>query len=264
MRKLSFYGHTPSRMGEEAVPGRLIVIEGTDSVGRSTQIAMLQEWMEAEGYAVLVTGLRRSEVAASGIDRAMRGNTLDALTLNLLYATDFWDRMERSIVPALRTGMVALVDRYIFSIIARARVRGVPSQWLSDVLEFALVPDKVLYLDVDVENLLPRVLSVRQLDHWESGEDFLRGPDLIRQLSSATKRRCSRNSAASPSSTISPQSTPAALSERYSAPCRARSRKPWRAWATNRPTAHPEFPPRPGQGVGAQGLLILPAGQPMS
>ena len=178
MRKLSFYGHTPSRMGEEEVPGRLIVIEGTDSVGRSTQIAMLQEWLEAEGYAVLVTGLRRSEVAASGIDRAMRGNTLDALTLNLLYATDFWDRMERSIVPALRTGMVALVDRYIFSIIARARVRGVPSPWLSDVLEFALVPDKVLYLDVDVENLLPRVLSVRQLDHWESGEDFLRGPDL--------------------------------------------------------------------------------------
>ena len=178
MRKLSFYGHTPSRMGKEAVPGRLIVIEGTDSVGRSTQIAMLQEWLEAEGYAVLVTGLRRSEVAASGIDRAMRGNTLDALTLNLLYATDFWDRMERSIVPAMRTGMVALVDRYIFSIIARARVRGVPSQWLSDVLEFAIVPDKVLYLDVDVENLLPRVLSVRQLDHWESGEDFLRGPDL--------------------------------------------------------------------------------------
>lgn len=178
MRKLSFYGHTPSRMGEEDVPGRLIVIEGTDSVGRSTQIAMLQEWLEAEGYAVLVTGLRRSEVASSGIDRAMRGNTLDALTLNLLYATDFWDRMERSIVPALRTGMVALVDRYIFSIIARARVRGVPSQWLNDVLEFAIVPDKVLYLDVDVEHLMPRVLSVRQLDHWESGEDFLRGPDL--------------------------------------------------------------------------------------
>ena len=178
MRKLSFYGHTPARMREETVPGRLIVIEGTDGVGRSTQIAMLQEWLEAEGYAVLVTGFRRSEVAASGIDRAMRGNTLDALTLNLLYATDFWDRMERSIVPALRTGMVALVDRYIFSIIARARVRGVPSEWLNDVFEFAVVPDRVLYLDVDVDHLLPRVLSVRQLDHWESGEDFLRGPDL--------------------------------------------------------------------------------------
>ena len=178
MRTLSFYGHTPSRMGEESVPGRLIVIEDTDGVGRSTQIAMLQEWLDAEGYAVLVTGFRRSEIASSGINRAMRGNTLDALTLNLLYATDFWDRMERSIVPAMRTGMVALVDRYIFSIIARARVRGVPSVWLNDIFEFAVVPDRVLYLDVDVEHLLPRVLWVRQLDHWESGEDFLRGPDL--------------------------------------------------------------------------------------
>lgn len=178
MSTLSFYGHTPPGVGAESVPGRLIVIEGTDGVGRSTQIAMLQEWLEAEGYAVLVTGFRRSELAASGIDRAMRGNTLDALTLNLFYATDFWDRMEKSIVPALRTGMVALVDRYIFSIIARARVRGVPSGWLDDVFEFALVPDRVLFLDVDVEHLLPRVLSVRQLDHWESGEDFLRGPDL--------------------------------------------------------------------------------------
>ena len=178
MRTLTFYGHTPPSIGEETIPGRLIVVEGTDGVGRSTQIAMLREWLEAEGYAVLVTGFRRSEMAAAGIDRAMRGNTLDALTLNLFYATDFWDRLEKSIVPALRTGMVALVDRYIFSIIARARVRGVPVQWLKDVFEFAIIPDRVLYLDVDVEHLLPRVLSVRQLDHWESGEDFLRGPDL--------------------------------------------------------------------------------------
>ena len=178
MRNLTFYGHTPPTIDAGTVPGRLIVVEGTDGVGRSTQIAMLREWLEAEGYAVLVTGFRRSELAAAGIDRAMRGNTLDALTLNLFYATDFWDRLEKNIVPALHTGMVALVDRYIFSIIARARVRGVPVQWLKDVFEFAVIPDRVLYLDVDVEHLLPRVLSVRQLDHWESGEDFLRGPDL--------------------------------------------------------------------------------------
>ena len=178
MNTVRFYGHTPPGAGEEPTPGRLIVLEGTDGVGRSTQIAMLQEWLEAEGYAVLVTGFRRSTLAATGIDRAMRGNTLDALTLNLFYATDFWDRLEKNIVPALRTGMVALVDRYIFSIIARARVRGVPARWLNDLFEFAVVPDRVLYLDVDVEHLLPRVLSVRQLDHWESGEDFLHGPDL--------------------------------------------------------------------------------------
>ena len=178
MDNIRFYGHTPPNLDGEPTPGRLIVLEGTNGVGRSTQIGMLQEWLEAEGYAVLVTGFRRSELAATGIDRAMRGNTLDALTLNLFYATDFWDRLEKNIVPALRTGMVALVDRYIFSIIARARVRGVPARWLDDVFEFAVVPDRIIYLDVDVETLLSRVLSVRQLDHWESGEDFLRGPDL--------------------------------------------------------------------------------------
>ncbi len=178
MNEVRFYGHTPPGAGDEETPGSLIVVEGTDGVGRSTQIAMLREWLEAEGYAVLVTGFRRSELAANGIDRAMRGNTLDPMTLNLFYATDFWDRLEKNIVPALRSGMVALVDRYIFSIIARARVRGVSPRWLNDVFEFAVVPDIVLYLDVDVEHLVPRVLSVRQLDHWESGEDFLRGPDL--------------------------------------------------------------------------------------
>ena len=178
MNAVRFYGHVPPVAGDEPPLGRLIVVEGTDGVGRSTQIAMLQEWLEAEGYAVLVTGLRRSELAAAGIDRAMRGNTLDALTLNLFYATDFWDRLEKSIIPAIRSGMVALIDRYIFSLIARARVRGVPARWLNDVFEFAVVPDRVLYLDVDVEHLLPRVLAVRQLDHWESGEDFQRGTDL--------------------------------------------------------------------------------------
>ena len=172
-----FYGHTPLGFGESSMPGRLIVIEGTDGVGRSTQIALLKEWLETEGYAVLDTGFRRSELTGDGIDRAMRGNTLDHMTLSLFYATDFWDRLEKSVIPALRAGKVALVDRYIYSIIARARVRGVPARWLDDVLEFALVPDQIFYLEIDVDHLLPRVLSRRELDHWESGEDFLRGAD---------------------------------------------------------------------------------------
>ena len=172
-----FYGHTPLTFGENPMPGRLIVIEGTDGVGRSTQIALLKEWLETEGYAALDTGLRRSELSADGIDRALRGNTLDHLTLNLFYATDFWDRMEKTMVPALKAGMIVLADRYIYSIIARARVRGVPARWLDDVMEFAMVPDRILYLDIDVDHLLPRVFSSRELDHWESGEDFLREPD---------------------------------------------------------------------------------------
>ena len=85
--------------------------------------------------------------------------------------------MEKGIVPAMQSGMVVLADRYIYSIMARARVRGVPPRWLDDMLEFAIVPHQVFYLDIDVDNLLPRVLAYRELDHWESGEDFLRETD---------------------------------------------------------------------------------------
>jgi dTMP kinase len=178
MTALKFYGHRPPGIGTEKLPGRLIVLEGTDGVGRSTQVALLTEWLEARGYAVVSSGLRRSGLAGRGIERAKRGNTLDPLTLNLFYATDFWDRLERQIVPALRAGMVALVDRYIFSLVARAAVRGVSSAWMESLYEFALVPDLVVYLDIDVEHLLPRVVGSTGLDYWESGEDFLPGPTL--------------------------------------------------------------------------------------
>jgi dTMP kinase len=156
----------------------LIVIEGTDGVGRSTQVALLKEWLEARGYAVVNTGLRQSKLAARGIERAKRGNTLDPLTLNLLYATDMWDRLERQILPALRAGMVALVDRYIFSLVSRARVRGLSPEWLDNLFGFALVPDLVIYLDVDIEHLLPRVLSSTGFDYWESGQDYLTSADV--------------------------------------------------------------------------------------
>ena len=178
MTRLRFYGHRPSSIEDVEMPGRLIVLEGTDGVGRSTQIALLTEWLEARGFAVVSTGLRRSDLAGRGIARAKRGNTLDPLTLSLFYAADFWDRLERRILPALRAGMVALVDRYVFSLIARAIVRGVSAEWMEGLYGFALVPDLVVYLDIDLQHLLPRVLSSTGLDYWESGDDFLAGPDL--------------------------------------------------------------------------------------
>jgi dTMP kinase len=160
----------------------LIVIEGTDGVGRSTHVSLLKEWLESRGYAVVNTGLRRSELAGRGIERAKRGNTLDPLTLNLLYATDFADRMERQILPALRAGMVALVDRYVFSLMARARVRGLSAEWIENLYGFALVPDLVVYLDIDIDNLVPRVLGTTGFDYWESGQDYLQGPDVYRNF----------------------------------------------------------------------------------
>ena len=174
-----FYGIRPPGIPTDPFPGRLIVVEGTDGAGRSTQIALLREWLEDRGYAVIQTGFRRSDLASRGLQRAKRGHTLDPLTLNLFYATDFWDRLERHIIPALRAGMVALVDRYIFSLIARAVLRGVPREWMEDVYGMALIPDRVFYLDISVEQLVPRVISTTGLDYWESGQDFLRGQDLF-------------------------------------------------------------------------------------
>lgn len=173
MSMMQFYGHRPPLIGLESFPGRLIAIEGTDGVGRSTHVALLKEWLEARGYAVLDTGLMRSELAGPGLQRAKQGHTLDPITLNLFYATDFWDRLERQILPALRAGMVALTDRYSFSLIARASLRGVSSEWLEGLYGFAPVPDLVVYLDIEAEALLPRVLSSTGFDYWESGMDYL-------------------------------------------------------------------------------------------
>lgn len=178
MTEPRFYSAPPPGVLDGALPGRLIVIEGTDGVGRSTHISLLKEWLESRGYAVVNTGLRRSELAGGGIERAKRGNTLDPLTLNLLYATDFSDRLEHQILPALRAGMVALVDRYIFSLMVRARVRGLAPEWIENLYGFALVPDLVVYMDIDIDHLVPRVLGTTGFDYWESGQDYLAGPDV--------------------------------------------------------------------------------------
>jgi dTMP kinase len=158
---------------EDPFPGRLLVLEGTDGVGRSTQTALLREWIENEGYAVQATGLKRSSLASRGIKEAMKGHTLGILTANLFYATDMVDRLEKLIIPALRAGFVVLTDRYIYSIIARAMVRGVDPTWIRDVFGFALIPDAVFYLHADLPHLIPRVLNARGFDYWESGMDFL-------------------------------------------------------------------------------------------
>jgi dTMP kinase len=177
MTEVQFYGHGLPGFKKKRLPGRLIVLEGTDGVGRSTQIALLREWLEGEGYAVSATGLKRGKLAGKGLKAAMRGNTLGTTTLNLLYATDCVDRLERAIIPALRASFVVLTDRYIYSVISRAQTRGVAPAWLRDVFGFALVPDAVFYLHADLEHLIPRVLNARGFDYWESGMDFVGATD---------------------------------------------------------------------------------------
>ena len=152
--------------------GKLIVLEGTDGVGRSTQIRLLKEWLEQQGHAVLDTGLTRSGLVGKGIKRAKEGHTLGRITLSLFYATDFADRLENEIVPALRAGFVVLTDRYIYSLMARSMVRGLDSAWVRNIHRFAPKPDAIFYLRIGVDELIPRAVFTRGFDYWESGMDL--------------------------------------------------------------------------------------------
>ena len=159
--------------------GKLIVLEGPDAVGRSTQVRLLRAWLEHQGHAVIDTGLARSALAGKGIAHAKGGNTLGPVTMTLFYATDFADRLENEIIPALRAGFVVLTDRYIFSLIARGVARGEDRIWLEKVAGFALVPHKVFYLRAEVPELVQRVVVGRgQFDYWESGMDVRFGDNM--------------------------------------------------------------------------------------
>ncbi len=172
------YGVVLPGMDLADLTGKLIVVEGTDGVGRSTQINLLKPWLEQQGRAVLDTGMTRSALAGRGIKQAKEGHTLSRITATLFYATDFADRLENEIVPALRAGFVVLTDRYIYSLMARAMVRGIDSAWIRNAYSFALKPDAVFYLRIGVDDLIPRVVFSRGFDYWESGMDLHPSEDM--------------------------------------------------------------------------------------
>src|SRR5579862_2715091 len=172
------YGVRLPGLSSHDLVGKLIVIEGTDGVGRSTQIVLLKEWLEQQGRAVLDTGLTRSGLVGKGIKRAKEGHTLGRITLSLFYTTDFADRLENEILPALRAGFVVLTDRYIYSLMARAIVRGLDPAWVRNIHRFALKPDAVFYLRIGVDELIPRAVFARGFDYWESGMDLYSTEDM--------------------------------------------------------------------------------------
>ena len=195
MTKIRYYGAGAIPGFESGeLPGRLIVVEGTDGVGRSTQVALLHEWLEANGYAVTQTGLARSSLVGPGLTRAKQGHTLGDSTLNLFYATDFADRLEKEIIPALRAGFVCLTDRYIYSIIARARVRGVDPDWLKNLFGFAIVPDLVFYLEADLDHLIPACCRAKASTTGNRGWTCSGGMTSTR-TGARIRRNCWNNSA---------------------------------------------------------------------
>jgi dTMP kinase len=172
-RERRFYGHGIPRTDLDQLAGRLIVVEGADGSGRSTQIAMLVEWLEGGGHATVQVGLKRSTLVSEELEQAQEGNILSRTTLSLFYATDFADQLENIMIPALKAGFVVLADRYIYTLMARDMVRGMDETWLKNLYGIALEPDAVFYLNVPEEELVQRCFAKNSaLDYWESGMDI--------------------------------------------------------------------------------------------
>ena len=173
-----FFGEGLPYLPSGPWPGLLIVVEGTDGVGRSTQVTLLREWLEVQGYGAVETGWTRSKLIGSAITEAKKGHTLNRLTYTLMYAPDFADRLEYEVMPALRNGFVVIADRYVYTAFARAVVRGVNRQWVRELFGYALRPDLVFYLKISVQKLIRRVLIAGRMNYWESGMDLNLGEDL--------------------------------------------------------------------------------------
>jgi dTMP kinase len=173
MAAKSWYGDPPPGIDAQQLRGALIVVEGPDGAGISTHLELLAEWLEQRGYPVARTGLIRSKLVRTELDRARLGNVLSPRTMSLFYATDFYDQLENVIVPALGAGSVVLADRYIYTLMARDRVRGAEPEWLESLYSMVPIPDAVLYLDASVATQTERTLTAQhRLDYWDSGMDL--------------------------------------------------------------------------------------------
>jgi len=175
----SFFGEPLVGFDPTEITGSLVVIEGMDGSGRSTQISLLQEWLESEGFSVQTSGLRRSNLVGRDIDELLAKNAVTRLTLALMYATDFFDQVEHRIVPALKSGAVVLADRYVFTLIARGVVRGINRDYLSALYAMALRPHLTFWLNVRPETAFGREFRKAQaISYWEAGREMSLSHDL--------------------------------------------------------------------------------------
>src|SRR5215831_20924651 len=105
-------------------PGALILVEGTDGSGKSTQLYLLKRWLEIGGYRLHFTEWNSSPLVKSATRRGKQRRLLTPPTFSLLHAADFADRCERQIIPLLQAGYLVLADRYVYTAYARAAARG--------------------------------------------------------------------------------------------------------------------------------------------
>src|ERR1022692_2459519 len=153
--------------------GRLIVVEGIDGSGKSTQISLLSQWLRLRGYAVAFSEWNSSPLVKETTRRGKKKEMFTPTSFSLIHATDFADRMERYILPLLKAGAVVCADRYAYTAFARDVVRGVDRAWVRNLYRFALKPDLAFYFKVPLDVALGRILGGRDaLKYYEAGMDL--------------------------------------------------------------------------------------------
>jgi len=161
-------------------PGRLLVVEGIDGSGKTTQLGLLAKWLAANGERVFVTEWNSSPLVKAATKAGKKKNLLTPMTFSLLHATDFADRLLYKIIPPLKAGMTVLADRYAYTAFARDVARGVDRQWVRDLYDFAVRPDLTLYFRVPIDISLNRLLARRiKLKFYEAGMDMGWSRDVV-------------------------------------------------------------------------------------
>lgn len=167
------FGQFPNRH-----PGKLFIVEGIDGSGKSTQLTLLAQWLRSQGHLVVFSEWNSSPIVRATTARGKKRRLLTPLTFSLIHATDFSDRVERDIVPALKAGAIVLADRYVFTAFARDVARGCDPAWVRSLYRFAPAPTMAIYFRVPLQTALYRILSGRpKLKWYEAGMDLNLHPD---------------------------------------------------------------------------------------
>lgn len=158
---------------DQELPGRLFVVEGIDGSGKSTQLSLLHKWLESRGYGVVFSQWNSSTLVKDTTKLGKKKKMLTPATFSLIHATDFADRIERSILPLLKAGAIVLCDRYIYTAFARDVARGMDRTWVRDLYEFAMKPTVGFYFRVPLETAIGRLLAARDgFKFYEAGMDL--------------------------------------------------------------------------------------------
>src|SRR5262249_50282764 len=161
------------KYGNHRFPGKLFVVEGTDGSGKSTQLALLYQWLRASGYPVFFSEWNSSPLVKDTTKRAKKRHLFTPATFSLLHATDFADRTERDIIPPLKAGAIVLADRYIYTAFARDVARGCDREWVRKVYSFAVKPTLAFYFRAPLHVAADRIVSGRlRLKYYEAGLDM--------------------------------------------------------------------------------------------